>query len=80
MLTPVVQITLLLNVSFLPVTFLHQAFLMQAFPMNLFAGMSGVSGFPVIPVIPGILVMAAGILSRSSFGQINVAAELQQPN
>ena len=77
MLTPVVQITLLLNMSFLPVTFLHQAFLMQAFPMYLFAGMSGVSGFPVIP---GILVMAAGILSRSSFGQINVAAELQQPN
>ena len=72
--TPVAQFPFLLNVSFPPMTFLRQAFLMQAFAPGLFAGMSGVS---VIPVIPGILVMVAGILARSSFGQINVAAELQ---
>jgi hypothetical protein len=83
LLTPVVQFTFLLNAPFLPVTFLRQALLMQAFPLGLFAAMSGVSGitgFPVIPGITGILVMAAGILSRSSFGQINIAAELQQPD
>ena len=77
LLPPTAQFLLLLDVALLPMTFLRQAFLMQAFPPGLFAGMSGVLGFPVIP---GILVMAAGILSRSSFGQINVAAELQQPD
>lgn len=77
LLTPVIEFPFLLNMSFPPMTFLDQTFLMQTFPMGLFAGMSGISA---IPVISGILMMAAGILARSSFGQINVAAELQQPD
>ena len=77
LLTPAVQFSFLLNASFLPVALLRQAFLMQAFAPGLLADMSGVPG---IPVIPGILVMAAGILTRSSFSQIYVAAELQQPD
>ena len=77
LLTPTAQFFLLSDVALLPMAFLRQAFLMQAFPTGLFLEMSGVSGFPVIPAI---LVMAAGILAGSGLGQINVAAELQQPN
>ena len=77
LLTPATEFPFLLNASFLPMTFLRQAFLMQAFAAVLLAGMPGI---PRTACVPGILMMAAGILARSSFGQINIAAELQQPD